>query len=102
MNLTAGEIIDIITKGAPGGWCTGVRGAFPTDYVEILNGSYQTAPSAVLPPSAISFNTSLLGLNPGPNSLGTLGPNSLGISGPNSLGTLGPNSLGTFDRSQQQ
>jgi Variant SH3 domain len=38
MKLTAGETIEVITRGPPGGWCTGVRGAFPTDYVEVMNG----------------------------------------------------------------
>jgi hypothetical protein len=36
MRLNAGEIVDIVTVGPPGGWCRGLRGAFPTDYVEIL------------------------------------------------------------------
>ena len=38
MKLTAGETVEVISRGPPGGWCTGVRGAFPTDYVEVMNG----------------------------------------------------------------
>ena len=34
MALRAGEVIDVVKRGAPGGWCKGKLGAFPTDYVE--------------------------------------------------------------------
>ena len=36
MALMQGETVDILIRGPPGGWCKGVRGAFPTDYVEFL------------------------------------------------------------------
>ena len=53
MKLTAGDIVDILTRGAPGGWCRGVNGAFPTDYVEILStGNTTVGSSAFTPQSA--------------------------------------------------
>lgn len=36
MSLKAGETIEIVQKGPPGGWSRGARGAFPTDYVEFI------------------------------------------------------------------
>jgi Variant SH3 domain len=49
MKLTAGETIEVISRGPPGGWCTGTRGAFPTDYVEVVNvGTTQMGQTSVL------------------------------------------------------
>lgn len=45
MKLSVGEVIEVVTQGPRGGWSKGVRGAFPTDYVEFL-------PAAVVPQSA--------------------------------------------------
>ena len=66
MKLTAGDIVDVLSRGAPGGWCRGTSGAFPTDYVEVLSGagmqmnqSFPTAPLAVA--SNISLNSAPLG-----------------------------------------
>ena len=36
MPLVQGEIVDVLIRGPPSGWCKGIRGAFPTDYVEFL------------------------------------------------------------------
>jgi hypothetical protein len=36
MALKKGEVYDVVTKGNPGGWSLGVKGAFPTDYVEFI------------------------------------------------------------------
>ena len=79
MKLTAGEIVEIISRGAPGGWCTGIRGAFPTDYVEIINSaSNNQSITSVMPTlSAMTTNGAsvkkhLGGLDSGLNiSLGT-------------------------------
>ena len=72
MKLTAGETIEIISRGAPGGWCTGVRGAFPTDYVEFLNlvSSNQAVYPTILPSSTLATNGSSFGNHPESNSLG--------------------------------
>ena len=66
MKLTAGDIVDVLSRGAPGGWCRGTSGAFPTDYVDVLSGagmqinqSFPTAPLAVA--SNISLNSAPLG-----------------------------------------
>jgi len=36
MPLAVGQIVEVVRKGAPGGWCKGTGGAFPTDYVKFL------------------------------------------------------------------
>eukprot|EP01031_Cornospumella_fuschlensis_P035915 gene35915-43563_t len=36
MPLKRGDIVEVTLKGAKGGWCKGLAGAFPTDYVEFL------------------------------------------------------------------
>jgi len=36
MTIHSGEVIDVLYRGPSGGWCKGLRGAFPTNYVEFL------------------------------------------------------------------
>lgn len=36
MPLRVDEIIEVTKQGPPGGWCKGISGAFPTDYVQFL------------------------------------------------------------------
>lgn len=36
MKLKAGEVVEVTERGAPGAWCKGLTGAFPTDYVEFI------------------------------------------------------------------
>lgn len=36
LSFKAGDIIEVSERGPAGGWCKGVHGAFPTDYVEFL------------------------------------------------------------------
>ena len=43
MRLKQGDIVEVITRGDPGGWSVGVNGAFPTDYVEFLPGGVSGA-----------------------------------------------------------
>jgi hypothetical protein len=49
MKLNVGDVIEVISRGPPGGWCRGVRGAFPTDYVEMLNFQQNQSISAASP-----------------------------------------------------
>ncbi len=58
MSLVAGETIELVLHGPAGGWSKGLKGAFPTDYVEAIaavssvavstapQSSVATAPSA--------------------------------------------------------
>ena len=50
MKLTAGETIDIVVRGPQGGWSKGLRGSFPTDYIEfIANQGMTPLPSSNMP-----------------------------------------------------
>jgi hypothetical protein len=51
MPLAVGDIIEVTTKGAPGGWCKGSKGAFPTDYVEFLPVTTSTVSSVPIAPN---------------------------------------------------
>ncbi len=63
MSLVKGQIIEVRTRGDPGGWSIGLTGAFPTDFVEFLPAA--SAPSATSA-SAKSDPFSGLDLNPTP------------------------------------
>jgi hypothetical protein len=52
MRLTQGDIIEVITRGDPGGWSIGSDGAFPTDYVEFIADTPGMAAAAVAAPSS--------------------------------------------------
>ena len=36
MALTQGELVEVIQRGKPGAWTKGLRGSFPTDYVQFV------------------------------------------------------------------
>lgn len=44
MPLTTGERIEVVHRGEKGGWCMGLFGAFPTDYVEFFSEVETTTP----------------------------------------------------------
>jgi hypothetical protein len=51
MKLTLGETIEITLKGPTGGWSKGLKGAFPTDYVEFLSPQAQPIPTTTFTPA---------------------------------------------------
>ena len=55
MRLNQGEIIEVLTRGEPGGWSVGVNGAFPTDYVEFIADTPNSSASVGAP---LSFGSS--------------------------------------------
>jgi hypothetical protein len=58
MSLVKGDVVDVITRGPPGGWSMGVRGAFPTDYVEFFTKSSTTSMGSSMPPVIKSSSAS--------------------------------------------
>lgn len=50
MALKMGEIYDVIKQGPSGGWSKGIRGAFPTDYVEFVSSTATPLTTTPLPP----------------------------------------------------
>ena len=68
MKLTAGDIIEVLSRGAPGGWCRGASGAFPTDYVEILSGTGMQTNAPLLTAPNILLNSASLGSTMNTNS----------------------------------
>ena len=43
MPLTAGETVEVVQRGKPGAWSKGLRGSFPTDYVQFIESADSTA-----------------------------------------------------------
>lgn len=43
MPLTAGETVEVVQRGKPGAWSKGLRGSFPTNYVQFIEPSDSTA-----------------------------------------------------------
>ena len=72
MSLKAGEVIEIVQKGPPGGWSKGVRGAFPTDYVQFLP-SEPPRPSNLAANSAVTFEPTPANASVKPASVGGIG-----------------------------
>ena len=79
MNLTAGDIIDILTVGAPGGWSTGLRGAFPTDYIELLNGNNGNNSSNSNNSNNTNNSNSQIGIGSGIGGIGGIGIGGIGM-----------------------
>ena len=63
MSLVTGEIIEVVRRGPPGGWSKGLRGAFPTDYVEFLPQPPMSSSSAIPTKAAVSSSVDLLSLS---------------------------------------
>jgi hypothetical protein len=47
MRLKAGDVVEVTERGPSGGWCKGLTGAFPTDYVEFILDSQIPAVSTI-------------------------------------------------------
>jgi hypothetical protein len=47
MRLKAGDVVEVTERGPSGGWCKGLTGAFPTDYVEFILDSQVPAVSTI-------------------------------------------------------
>ena len=45
MSIKVGEVVEVVLRGPAGGWCKGLRGAFPTNYVEFLPQNQSTLAS---------------------------------------------------------
>ena len=63
MPLVTGQIIEVVMRGAPGGWCKGTGGVFPTDYVEFLPNVTASSTPTTSNSAAASILTGIGGVN---------------------------------------
>jgi hypothetical protein len=81
MPLKTGEIIDVVFRGAAGGWSKGVRGAFPTDYVDFnvqpnpTTGSFQPLTTIGTATSAFPTNVAATAIPLASSQMGTAAVN---------------------------
>ena len=62
MPLNAGDTVEVIKRGPPGGWCKGKTGAFPTDYVQFI-GTAVAKPAPAASPAVSASMSGVAGMS---------------------------------------